>query len=383
MSSRDVFSWALAAAAAIGLGCSTPAQRQPTPYVFAWPFLAAPMEPRGGTTRGAEVTLATEPSEAWQRLHSPGLSARERDRAAILAMAGDYRVSFDFLETILFEPGAEPARPYRSWATERVYVLEDRGDFISLQHIMVMFAIDDEGRRSGPMVQKHWRQDWRYEPHSVLAFAGDERFETRPVSRAERRGAWSQTVYQVDDAPRYGSIGRWAHSAEASIWEGGDTWRPLPRREHSVRSDYQVLAGRNRHTILPTGWVHEQDNLKLVLAQASRSEPKASEGHEVSATRRLAREIGVDRYERLSDFDFSAADAYWNATASFWAAVRHGWAQRVAHSPRLRVRETCAGQEAFVPFFETAARLEAGEAISPDEQRAEVERALDCVVSPG
>src|SRR5258706_7992278 len=150
----------LAVSAALVLGCAS-AKPAPTPYVFAWPFVRVPMEPRGGTTRGAEVTLATAPSEAWQRLHAPGLSARERDRAAILAMAGDYRVSFDFLETILFEPGAPPARPYRSWATERVYVIEDRPDRIRLQHILVMFVVDDAGRQSGPLVQKHWRQDWR------------------------------------------------------------------------------------------------------------------------------------------------------------------------------------------------------------------------------
>lgn len=366
MAKRESRSWRLAALAVVGLGCST-ATTAPAPYVFAWPFVEVPMGPRGGTTRGAEVTLAIGPSEAWQRLQAPGLQGRARDRAAILAMAGDYRASFDFLETILFEPGDTPARPYRSWGTERVYVIEDRGDFISLQHIMVMYAIDEQGRRQGPFVQKHWRQDWQYEPRRVLVFAGDEQFETRAVAREERRGAWSQTVYQVDDAPRYGSLGRWVHSADASIWEGGEAWRPLPRREHTVRSDYQVLAGRNRHTILPSGWVHEQDNLKLVLAGGE--------------TRRLAREIGVDRYERLHNFDFAGADAYWMATASFWALVRHGWAQRAAQHPRFRVRTSCNGEDAFVPFFRTAGRLEAGEAISPDAQRAEIERILDCVVS--
>ena len=188
------------------------------PYVFSWPFVAKPLTPRGGTTRGAQVTLATEPSREWRRLHARGLSARDRDRAAILAMAGDYRASFDFLETILFEPGARPARPYRSWGTERVYVLEDRPDFVSLQHILVMFVVDEQGRTQGPFVQKHWRQDWRYEPKSLLAFAGEGRFERRPISAAERRGRWSQTVYQVDDAPRYASLGRWSHGGEASTW---------------------------------------------------------------------------------------------------------------------------------------------------------------------
>jgi hypothetical protein len=336
--------------------------------VFAWPFVErGSMEPRGGTTRGSEVTLATTASDAWTRLQSPALRGRERDRAAILAMAGDYRASFDFLETILFEPGAHPARPYRSWGTERVYVLEDRPDFVSLQHILVMFTVDEQGRTQGPFVQKHWRQDWRYEPKSVLAFAGDERFERKPISAAERHAQWSQTVYQVDDAPRYASLGRWSHSGEASIWESGEVWRPLPRREHSVRSDYQVLAGRNRITILPLGWVHEQDNQKLVLAG----------GH----TRRLAHEIGVDRYERVEGFDFSASDAYWRATAPFWAAVRRGWEERAARHRRFRIAAACGSEESFVPFFRYADRLERGEAIAAGEQRAEVERILDCVVT--
>jgi uncharacterized protein DUF6607 len=353
----------------LALGCSTAAPPGPAPYVFAWPFVApSAMVPRGGTTRGAEVVLATEPSEAWQKLQQSGLSARERDRAAIVAMAGDYRASFDFLETVLFAPGASPARPYRSWGTERIYVLEDRADFVSLQHILVMFAVDEKGVVQGPFVQKHWRQDWHYQPASVLAFAGNERFATRAVSRAERRGAWSQTVYDVDDAPRYGSLARWVHAVEGSTWQGGEAWRPLPRREHTVRHDYQVLAGRNRITILPTAWVHEQDNAKLVLADGG-------------TTRRLAREIGVDRYERIRDFDFSAADAYWNATAPFWALARAGWSERVARRRGLVVRATCGDEPGFAPFFRIASRLESGEAIPAADQRKEVARILDCVTS--
>jgi hypothetical protein len=340
---------------------------QRPPYVFSWPFLEAPMAPRGGTTRGAAVTLASKPSREWQRLHARGLSARDRDRAAILAMAGDYRASFDFLETIVFAPGAKPARPYRSWGTERVYVIEDRGDFISLQHILSMVVIDADGKRVGPLVQKHWRQDWRYEPEDVLVYAGDGHYRRLPVTPEHRRGAWSQTVYQVDDSPRYGSIGRWEHGVEASIWEGGEAWRPLPRREHSVRDDYQVLAGRNRHTILPTGWVHEQDNQKLVLKKGK--------------TRRLAHEVGVDRYERVLDFDFAAADVYWRTSAPFWALVRASWARRVAEHPTFTLADTCHGEEAFAPFFRTAERLESGKQIPVDKQRAQVEKVLDCVIS--
>jgi hypothetical protein len=348
-----------------GVGCAASPTSAPA-YVFSWPFLDQEMSPRGGTTRGPVVSLAEEPGLAWQRLQTAGPDRRARDRAAILAMAGDYRTSFDFLETVIFAASGRPARPYRSWGTERVYVLEDREDFVSLQHVLVMFVVDETGETQGPFVQKHWRQDWRFEPESLLDYVGERRFEVRPLSAEQRRGAWSQTVYQVDDSPRYGSIGRWSHGEAASIWSGGEASRPLPRREHSVRSDYQRLAGRNRHTILPTGWTHEQDNLKLVETQAH--------------SRPLAREIGVNRYERIQDFDFTAADAYWSATDAYWARVRAGWARRLEPGVRLRVATTCDGTPAFALFFAGAAEIEAGSAATPEAQEVEIERLLDCVV---
>ena len=89
----------------------------------------------------------------------------------------------------------------------------------------------------------------------------------------------------------------------------------------------------------------------------------------------------MDRYERLHNFDFAGADAYWTATSSFWALGAAWLGAAAAQHPRFRVRATCNGEDAFVPFFRTAGRLEAGEAISPDAQRAEIERILDCVVS--
>ena len=203
---QSVFIFVLFLALAGG-GCATSPTPSP-PYVFSWPFLDPDheMAPRGGTTRGPVVSLAEEPSLAWQRLQTAGPEPRARDRAAILAMAGDYRTSFDFLETVVFAPGGRPARPYRSWGTERVYVVDDREDFVSLQHVLEMFVVDENGETQGPFVQKHWRQDWQFEPESLLVYVGERSFEVRAVSAEQRRGAWSQTVYQVDDSPRYGSI---------------------------------------------------------------------------------------------------------------------------------------------------------------------------------
>lgn len=64
-------------------------------YTFSWPLDdSEALKPRGGTTRGVEVTLDLAESADWRALQSPNLSAFERDRRAILAMAGTYRMSF-------------------------------------------------------------------------------------------------------------------------------------------------------------------------------------------------------------------------------------------------------------------------------------------------
>lgn len=364
-------------------GCAASRQPPPVrpdrPYVFAWPFadsLAA--EPRGGSTRGAGVTLIDGPSEAWTRLRAPGLDAFARDRAAILAMAGDYRASFDFLETAVF-PGpdgrardAGPARPYRSWGTERVYVASDSGGFISLQHVMVMFFEDGKGRREGPMVMKHWRQDWRYEPAALSEHRGRGIWARRILGAEERKGAWSQSVFHVDDSPRYASAGRWEHNASFSAWTGNATRRPLPRREHTARNDYQAIEGRNRHSILPAGWLHEQDNLKLVLDDAGRPD---------SVAPYRAREIGVDRYDRVRDFDFSAGDRYWQATSPFWRRVRDRWERTLEAGERVRISDTCRGEPVFAAFFSLADSTAGSKPPSPRAVETALDSLFSCMVS--
>ncbi|MGR8921755.1 MAG: DUF6607 family protein, partial [Gammaproteobacteria bacterium] len=286
-------------------------------YVFAWPFIdTAGMAPRGGTTTGPDMVLDGRPADAFVQRTDPALPDFERDRQAILGMAGDFRTSFDFLEVAGFTPGFVPARPYRSWGVETVRVIADEERFISLQHILVMRFVAQDGTVSEPIVVKHWRQDWRYEDRSVLEYVGHDTWQRRELPADAVAGTWTQAVYHVDDSPRYESYGRWQHNAAFSAWESRPTDRPLPRREFSVRDDYHMLRGTNRHTIVPTGWLHEQDNLKTVL----------DEHGELDAERPyLAREAGVNRYERVRDHDFTPADTYWQRTAAFWAAVREAW----------------------------------------------------------
>ena len=102
-------------------------------------------------------------------------------------MAGDYQVNFDFLEIETFQPDKARDKPYQSWATERVYVDADKGTYISLVHILDMRIVQDDGTLSDPIVTKHWRQSWQYEP---ARDRGVQRSEPLGTTQAEPRGTY-------------------------------------------------------------------------------------------------------------------------------------------------------------------------------------------------
>lgn len=291
----------------------------------------------------AAVALASETSRAPA---SPAMF--ERDRQSILSMAGDYRVTFDFTETVSFDADYVVKPPKLSGAHEVVRVIEDRGDFISLQHILV--AAHDG--KTFPI--KHWRQDWQYEPERVLVFIGANAWEWRDISEADRKGKWSQTVYQVDDAPRYGAVAAWSYENGAASWSPPHEWRPLPRRDMTTRDDYHAINAMNRHVVTPFGWAHEQDNDKLILSE---SEPRI-----------LAREIGVNTYQRYDDFDVSVATDYWAATEDFWKAIRAEWDEVAGQSGRFGLTIQGETEELYSPLLELAGDLAEGRLTSEEAQ---------------
>ncbi|MEM9494416.1 MAG: DUF6607 family protein [Pseudomonadota bacterium] len=281
---------------------------------------------------GAPVTARIEQSDAAQL-------AFQRDREAILAMAGNYRVKFDFIETVAFQPGYKLKDRKLSGGDEIVRVIEDRGDYISLQHILVV-----GGDEKFPI--KHWRQDWYYEPASVLTFVGGNTWEKRPVDSADAKGKWSQIVYQVDDAPRYGALGAWTHEDGVSAWTPPAAWRPLPRRDATTRDDYQAINAVNRHAITPDGWVHEQDNSKLILGD----EPEI-----------LVREIAINTYRKFDDFPTTVGDDYWKKTTAFWTKVRAKWASIEKENKRFGLTIKGEPAELYMPILELAEAVNSGQ----------------------
>ena len=231
-----------------------------------------------------------------------GENSFDCDRRAILAMLGGYEVQFKFEETVVLMPDYQPKDPKRTMGFELVVLVEDTGRRISLQHILVM----------GNTVTKHWRQDWVYESPTRWVYTGSHHFELQKRDPAETSGTWTQLVYEVNDAPRYSGNGKWNHKYGVSTWNSDRNWRPLPRREYTKRSDYQLISAKNRQTITPHGWAHEQDNTKVV---------RTKEGKDVL----LVREFGFNDYRRIEGYDFGPALAYWKETSRFWENVRARW----------------------------------------------------------
>ncbi|MDE1145464.1 MAG: hypothetical protein PW843_02440 [Azospirillaceae bacterium] len=270
-----------------------------------------------GATAAVPAALSLSPARAATPDTGP---APDADRKAILGMAGTYKVTFDFRETTPFLADYKPIAPKVMGGDEVVRVAEDTGSVIRLQHLLVV-----EGKDGQPFVVKHWRQDWAYQPAAVLAYQGTGHWSLTPVDAGLAKGAWSQTVWQTDDSPRYGGIGRWRHDAGVSRWTSEETWRPLARRDATRHPPYDRYAGVNRHALTPAGWVHEQENAKV----------GPRDGNLVT----FVHESVINTYARSADFPVVAADDYWTKTNVYWAAVRATWDDVIAQHQGVSVAE--------------------------------------------
>ena len=274
-----------------------------------------------------------------------------KDRKAILAMAGKFDVEFTFKETVPLVSGYELKDPYRADALEIVKVVEDHENLIVLQHILLA--------EIGPVMQvvKHWGQVWKYEDPVIVEYQGDRQWKKRTLQKSEVNGTWTQLVTQVDDSPRYESWGKWIHEGNRSAWTSKDTCRPLPRREYTKRSDYDILRAVNRHVITPEGWVHEQENRKWIKGE----------------NKFLCHETGLNIYRRYDQEDFSKAEKYWEDTKEFWQNVRTEWRKVLLDEEMISYKKEVEGSSLIRTTFSMAKKVQKGESLKPDAVKNLVE----------
>lgn len=280
------------------------------PHLLAALLLAA--------TAVARTTVADEPRIAIEQAGT----RFERDRNLILGMAGTFKVRFDFRETTAWQADYTPVEPKVVEGREVVLVVEDSGRDIRLQHLLLV------GEGEGTTVIKHWRQDWAYEPETVLTYAGGGTWKLEPIPEEDRRGRWSQTVWQTDDSPRYSGLGAWTDEGGVPRWHSSWTWRPLARRDAVRAPVYDRYLAINRHSPTPDGWIHWQDNLKM--------------GPRDGVLVPFAQEIVLNTYDRIEDETAEPANAYWAKSADYWAEVRTAWDTAIAGSGGVIVVEEVA-----------------------------------------
>ncbi|MEM6317838.1 MAG: DUF6607 family protein [Bacteroidota bacterium] len=262
------------------------------------------------------------------------VAKKMQDRKAILGMCGCYEVDFNFAETFNYskDENYKPSEVKHSGGLEWAQLVEDEDNKIVIQHILVA------GSPEEPYIIKHWRQDWVYENTDFYMFNHDRKWTFERKPKAEVVGQWTQKVFQVDDSPRYEGTGSWVHVDGKSYWES-TTDAPLPRREYTKRADYNVTIRRNRQEITDKGWIHDQDNDKVVR----------KDGEEDFV---LAQEKGMNYYNKVDDSKCKAAADWWQQHHGKWATVRQNWDAVFAKNQDLELAKKVEGKLLYKYLFD-------------------------------
>lgn len=260
----------------------------------------------------------------------------EKDRTAIKNMCGCFEVTFNFAETFNYSADSlyKPSKNKVDTALEWAQLVNDEEGKIVIQHLLQV------GNPAEPMIVKHWRQDWIYQNTELFTYNGDNHWTFERKTPAEVSGQWTQKVYQVDDSPRYEGSATWVHVDGKSFWEN-TTPAPLPRREYTTRGDYNITMRGNRHEITPEGWVHDQDNAKIIR--------KTGDADIV-----LAKEKGYNTYVRVPDSRCQAAADWWQKEEGKWAAVRSQWDAVFARNTDLVLKEKVDNKVLYKYLFDDA-----------------------------
>ncbi|XOV66585.1 MAG: DUF6607 family protein [Fluviicola sp.] len=258
----------------------------------------------------------------------------DQDKKAIKSMCGCYEVGFNFAETFAYSDDSTytPSPDKHSGGLEWVQLVEDEDDKIVLQHLLIV------GSEENPVIIKHWRQDWLYENSDLYVYDHNNKWTYHQIPADDVGGQWTQKVYQVDDSPRYEGSASWVHVDGKSYWEN-TTDAPLPRREYTQRSDYNVTVRGNRHEIIEGGWVHEQDNKKVIRAEGK--------GDEV-----LAEEKGYNTYIKVADSKCQAAQDWWKENHEFWSHVRNSWDEIFDKDQNIELAQKVDGKHLYEILFD-------------------------------
>lgn len=239
-------------------------------------------------------------------LSAPLISTAQtpQEHKAIDQLCGCFEVTFNYSETFTNDKSKQyiSAPLNNKKVIEYVHPIKKTNDEYVLQHILV---VNDN------MMIKHWREDWIYQNNVVWDYVAENTWKKRTINADQVKGEWTQTVWEVSDAPRYQGSSKWVSTNNQMFWlNTADA--PLPRREYTTRKDYNILNRTNRLIVSDQGYMHEQDNIKIIRT--------AGQTDSI-----LAYEKGYNKYVRVDDSKCAKAKDFWQKKAPFWTDVVAVW----------------------------------------------------------
>ncbi|HRO70658.1 MAG TPA: hypothetical protein PK951_09765 [Chitinophagaceae bacterium] len=238
------------------------------------------------------------------------------DRKIIDKLCGCFEVSFKYAET--FAPTSDykfHEREEIGGTAELALPIEVNDKKVVIQHLLIV---------SPTVIVKHWREEWTYENPVIWKYKGDRTWVKEILPAEEVKGKWTQTVWEVADEPRYQGYSQFVNLDGKIVWQN-TTDAPLPRREYTVRSDYNILKRTNRLNIGPGGYLHEQDNQKIVRNQG--------------ADKLIVEEKGHNNYKKIDEKECDAARKYWEENKEYWSKVRKVWEDYINASDVISLKE--------------------------------------------
>lgn len=239
-----------------------------------------------------------------------------KDRKIIDQLCGCFEVSFKYAET--FAPSADykfHEREEIGGTAELALPIEVSDKKVVIQHLLIV----------GPKtVVKHWREEWTYENPVIWKYTGDRTWVKETLPADQVKGKWTQTVWEVADEPRYQGLSQFVEMDGRIIWQS-TTDAPLPRREYTVRNDYNILQRTNRLNIVDGGYLHEQDNRKIIRSNGT--------------DQLLVEEKGHNNYKKIEEKECEAARQYWEENKEYWSKVRRVWEEYVNTHDVITLRE--------------------------------------------
>lgn len=253
---------------------------------------------------------------------------KTEDEKAIKSMCGCYEIKFNFAETFQYPKDTanyKPSKVKHETALEWAELIEDKPGKKSIQHLLIA---------GKDMVVKHWRQDWLFENTKIYDYNGFEEWKFKTLNKQDVKGQWTQSVFEVDDKPRYSGSATWVYVDGRKTWEN-TTNAPLPRREYTKRSDYNITVRTNEVEIVKDGWYHNQDNDKIIRDQ---------KGNDYL----LAQEKGFNSYTKVDDAKCEVAQKWWKENQEFWKKVRIKWDLVFTQNKDLKLESKVDGKPLFM-----------------------------------